>query len=118
MGVFQNITLHRPTNSAESQTKLGVSLGVRTCELFLCFVVIVRVRAIMLTSLFSLFYDTGEFHRFLHRGRAKIRLAYHFVERNNMIKRVIEVPGKVFNPTPLIMGICGWARELLHLVKI
>ena len=25
----------------------------------------------MLTSLFSLFYVTGEFHRFLHRGRAK-----------------------------------------------
>ena len=24
----------------------------------------------MLTSLFSLFYITGEFHRFLHRGRA------------------------------------------------
>ena len=46
---------------------LGVYLGVRTCELFLCFVVIVRVRAIMLTSLF---YVTGEFHRFLHRGRA------------------------------------------------
>ena len=26
----------------------------------------------MLTSLFSLFYITGEFHRFLHRGRASI----------------------------------------------
>ena len=49
-----------------------VSLGVRTCELFLCFVTIVRVRAIVLTSLFSLFYVTGEFHRFLHRGRAII----------------------------------------------
>ena len=47
-----------------------VYLGVRTCELFLCFVAIVRVRAIMLTSLFCLFYVTGEFHRFLHRGRA------------------------------------------------
>ena len=35
--------------------KLWVSLGVRTCELFLCFVTIVRVRAIVLTSLFSLF---------------------------------------------------------------
>ena len=54
--------------------ELGVSLGVRTCELFLCFVVIVRVRAIMLTSLFSLFYVTGEFHRFLHRGRAHTSL--------------------------------------------
>ena len=51
----------------------GVYLGVRTCELFLCFVAIVRVRAIMLTSLFSLFYVTGEFHRFLHRDRAKLR---------------------------------------------
>ena len=46
-----------------------VSLSVRTCELFLCFVA-VRVRAIVLTSLFSLFYVTGEFHRFLHQGRA------------------------------------------------
>ena len=46
------------------------SLGVRTCELFLCFVAIVRVRAIVLTPLFSLFYVTGEFHRFLHQGRA------------------------------------------------
>ena len=52
---------------------LGVSLGVRTCELFLCFVTVVRVRAIVLTSLFSLFYVTCEFHRFLHRGRAESR---------------------------------------------
>ena len=50
--------------------KKGVYLGVRTCELFLCFVAIVRVRVLMLTSLFSLFYVTREFHRFLHRGRA------------------------------------------------
>ena len=52
--------------------KFWVSLGVRTSELFLCFVAIVRVRAIVLTSLFSLFYVTGEFHRFLHRGRAEV----------------------------------------------
>ena len=26
----------------------------------------------MLTSLFSLFYVNGEFHRFLHRGKAQI----------------------------------------------
>ena len=26
----------------------------------------------MLTSLVSLFYVTGEFHRFLHRGRAEV----------------------------------------------
>ena len=44
---------------------------MRTCGLFLCSVAIVRVRAIVLTSLFSLFYVTGEFHRFLHRGRAE-----------------------------------------------
>ena len=42
-----------------------VYLGVRTCELFLCFVAIVRVRLIMLTSLFSLFYVTGEFPQVL-----------------------------------------------------
>ena len=48
--------------------KVGVYLGVKTCEVFLCFVAIVRVRSIMLTSLFALFYVTGECHRFLHRG--------------------------------------------------
>ena len=52
--------------------KCRVYFGVSICELFLCFVAIVRVRAIMLTSLLSLFYATGEFHRFLHRGRAEI----------------------------------------------
>ena len=34
----------------------------------------------MLTSLFSLFYVTGEFHRFLHRGRAKIFHIFHFLQ--------------------------------------
>ena len=53
-----------------------VYLGVRACELFLCFVAIVRVRVIMLTSLFSLFYVTREFHRFLHQGRATFSLTY------------------------------------------
>ena len=54
-------------------SQISGSLGVRTCELFLCFVPIVRVRAIVLTSLFSLFYVTCEFHRFsVHRGRAQI----------------------------------------------
>ena len=57
-------------NVIERQHDIGVSLGVRTCELFLCLVAIVRVRAFVLTSLFSLFYVTGEFHRFLHGGRA------------------------------------------------
>ena len=52
--------------------KCRVYFGVRICELFLCFVAIVRVRAIMLTSLF---YVTGEFHRFLHRGRAELFLS-------------------------------------------
>ena len=30
----------------------------------------------MLTSLFSLFYVTREFHRFLHRGKAPFRAEY------------------------------------------
>ena len=53
-----------------------VYLGVRTCELFLYFVAIVKVRAIMLTSLLSFFHVTGEFHRFLHRGRAELLLSF------------------------------------------
>ena len=51
-----------------SKHSLGVYLGVRTCELFLCFVAFVFLGFIVLTSLFSLFYVTGEFNRFLHRG--------------------------------------------------
>ena len=46
----------------------GVYLGVRTCEGFLCFVTIMFVLSIVLTSLFSLFYVTREDNRFLHRG--------------------------------------------------
>ena len=61
---------HYTVESRFLEPLVWVYLVVRTCELFLCFVAIVRVRAIMLTSLFSLFYVTGEFHRFLHRGRA------------------------------------------------
>ena len=53
--------------------EIGVYLGVKTCEVFLCFVAIVRVRAIVLTSLFSLFYVTGECRRFLHRRWARNR---------------------------------------------
>ena len=34
---------------------MSVYLGVRACEVFLCFVAIVRVRPIMLASLYSLF---------------------------------------------------------------
>ena len=55
--------------------KLWVYLGVRTCELFFVLSLLLGLGSIMLTSLFSLFHVTGEFHRFLHRGRAKIMLA-------------------------------------------
>ena len=48
--------------------KNWVYLVVRTCELFLCFVPFVFQGFIVLTSLFSLLYVTGEFNRFLHRG--------------------------------------------------
>ena len=45
-----------------------VYLGVRTCEVFLCFVAIIFLHSIVLTSLFSLFYVNCERNRFLHRG--------------------------------------------------
>ena len=49
-----------------------VYLGVRTCEFFLCFVAIVRVRVYYMYVDFFVFfvYVTCEFHRLLHRGRA------------------------------------------------
>ena len=79
--LFIDLTMSR--SKVEKSTKKGslgylqkrvnsrVYLRVKTCEVFLCFVAIVRVRAIVLTSLFSLFYVTGECHRFLHRGWAE-----------------------------------------------
>ena len=48
--------------------KSGVYLGVKTCEVFLCFVTIMFVLSFVLTSLFSLFCVTREGDRFLHRG--------------------------------------------------
>ena len=47
---------------------IWVYLDVKTCEVFLCFVTIMFVLSIVLTSLFSLFYVTRERNRFLHRG--------------------------------------------------
>ena len=49
-------------------TTFGVYLGVKTYEVFLCFVSIMFVLSVVLTSLFSLFYVTREGDRFLHRG--------------------------------------------------
>ena len=66
---FQSTRKEEIIRKASHFQQFGVSdLGVKTCEVFLCFVAIVRVRAIVLTSLSSLFYVTGECHRFLHRG--------------------------------------------------
>ena len=78
-----------------------VYLGVRTSQLFLCFVIIVRVRAIMLTSLFSLFDVTGEFHRFLHRGRAIFSKAgYHLSPEANRLRfEKINVVSKISEHT-------------------
>ena len=43
----------------------------------------------MLTSLFSLFYVTDEFHRFLHRGRARevsVELFFPFFNRTTALE--------------------------------
>ena len=54
---------------AKIDTSIGVYLDVKTCEVCLCFVAFVRdgVYYNYVTFLFSLFYVTGECHRFLHR---------------------------------------------------
>ena len=41
----------------------GLVIGVKTCDVFL-----VQLLFIVWSSLFSLFYVSGELHRFLHRG--------------------------------------------------
>ena len=50
-----------------TDAKSWVYLGVRTCELSLCFAPFVFPGGIVITSLFSLFYIIREFNRFLHR---------------------------------------------------
>ena len=73
-----------------------VYLGVRTCELFLCFAPFVFLRSIVLTSLFPLFYVTCEFNRFLHRGWA------HCANRHG----VLHPKSKVWSSTtPLYQNI-------------
>ena len=105
-------------------------LGVRTCELFLCFVAIIRVRAIMLTSLLSLFYVTGEFHRFLNRGRTRFLCVWLFYCRlaNGGAKISIkpnfmrsffclsvfssgEVLGKITSIRSKLLTAACWSRE-------
>ena len=57
-------------NAATDTVHYGVYLSVKTCEVCLCFVAIVRIRVYYVDffNLYSLFYVTGECHRFLHRG--------------------------------------------------
>ena len=56
-----------------------VYLGVRTCEVFLCFVTIMFVLSIVLTSLFSLFYVTREGNRFLTPRMSRLNEACHLI---------------------------------------
>ena len=62
----QNKITRKKNNGADAN--FLVYLGVKTCEVFLCFVTIMFVLSFVLTSLFSLFYFTREGDRFLHRG--------------------------------------------------
>ena len=43
---------------------MGFILGVKTCDVFLCCAAIVLLLCIVLLSLFSLIYVSGELHRF------------------------------------------------------
>ena len=51
----------------------------------------------MLTYLFSLFYVTGEFHRFLHRGRA------HFSGHDKNIILKIFIALKIIMPAGIVL---------------
>ena len=71
------------------------------------FVTIVRVRAIVLTSLFSLFYVTCEFHRFLHRGRAGFSVIFDLTLLpggrefySNFLENVKSPPNALPHPPP------------------
>ena len=94
--------------------KMWVYLGARTCELFLCFVAIVGVRVIMLTSLFSLFYVTHEFHRFLHRGRALILEIKNNFFQSHYITRTAPCVVRSTKLSPVFSGfVPGWVTNTL-----
>ena len=67
-----------------------VYLGVRTCELFICFAPFVFLSSIVQTSSFPLFHVTREFNRFLHRGWAKfLEITYlygYYIYTVNQVK--------------------------------
>ena len=70
LAVFKSLlpVYHLSLKLIYNYIEIWVYLGVKTCEVFLCFVTIMFVLSIVLTSLFSLFYVTREGDRFLHRG--------------------------------------------------
>ena len=61
--------------------------------------------SIMLTSLFSLFYVTGEYHRFLHRGRADyfaasiLYLSCMFKFSEDYIQKLLKTPENIATTT-------------------
>ena len=63
----------------------------------------------MLTSLFSLFYVTDEFHRFLHRGRAtntdRPRSIYQYSNMDLSLSRQTSIFGGVFFVFKSLLGI-------------
>ena len=68
---FLNVTVSENVSNSWLVT-CWIYLGVKTCEVFLCFVTIMFVLSFILTSLFSLFYVAREGDRFLHRGWAHL----------------------------------------------
>ena len=56
--------------------KIKVFLGVRTCEVFVCSLAIVRVRVYYLDFFVFIFYVTGECHRFLHSLKMSRKSAF------------------------------------------
>ena len=65
----------------------------------------------MLTSLFSLFYVTREFHRFLHRGRAEILLLAE------LCRDFPEAEGKGYDNKTLIKKAKAWEEILILMVS-
>ena len=63
-----NFSRLNKNNISQVVDNFWVYLGVKTCEVFLCFVTIIFVLSFVLTSLFSLFYVARDGDRFLHQG--------------------------------------------------
>ena len=120
------ICLKHITNKREN---IRVYLGVKTCEVFLCFLATgyyfpwLYCVEFSVASLYSLFYLTREFHRFLHRGWAEHSVGCKFrIQNLQTCEQVNPLGRSYFGQTHLRIKsktnpLQKWSRFVITLEK-